>query len=98
MQFIRNSFYNKSLENPLFDNFSADVLENILTFHKTVPGYSETPLRHLDGLSRTIDVDKIFVKDESHRFGLNAFKGLGGIYTIASYNERKLIYNGMHYN
>lgn len=37
MQFIRNSFYNKSLENPLFDNFSADVLENILTFHKTVP-------------------------------------------------------------
>lgn len=87
MQFIRNSFYKKSFDNPLFDNFSADVIENILAFHKTVPGYSETPLHHLNGLARTIGVDKIFVKDESHRFGLNAFKGLGGIYAIASYFE-----------
>lgn len=91
MQFIRNSYHKKSFDNPLFDNFSTDVLENIFAFHKTVPGYNETPLHHLNRLASTIGVDKIFVKDESLRFGLNAFKGLGGIYAIASYFEE-------HYN
>jgi len=35
-------------------------------------------------------VEKIMIKDESYRFGLNAFKVLGGIYAIAQYVANKL--------
>jgi diaminopropionate ammonia-lyase len=58
-------------------------------FHKTVPGYAPTPLYSLKALSNHLGVHEIFVKDESPRFGLNSFKGLGGSYAIANYLSKR---------
>lgn len=85
MKVISNKFKNSRFENPLFYNFTEDVLAEVLTFHKTVPGYQETPLYRLKDFSRSISIGEVYVKDESYRFGLNAFKGLGGIYSAAAY-------------
>lgn len=55
------------------------------TFHKSFPQYKETPLVELKQLAQLFKVDDIFVKDEAWRFGLHAFKVLGGSYAIARY-------------
>lgn len=54
-------------------------------FHKTIPGYEETPLAHLKNMSKYLGLKDVFVKDESYRFGLNAFKVLGGSFAMAKY-------------
>lgn len=52
-------------------------------FHSTIKGYLPTPLRCLDAFAQMLGVSKVLVKDESQRFGLNAFKMLGASYAIA---------------
>lgn len=59
------------------------TVSSAVGFHKGVPGYRPTSLHHLKGLARHIGVADIMVKDESERFGLNAFKVLGGAYAMA---------------
>lgn len=51
-------------------------------FHKTLPNYFKTQLFELKNLSGKLGIDNIFLKDESKRFNLNAFKGLGASYAI----------------
>ncbi len=63
--------------------FSLEEAKKVQAFHKTLPEYGETPLRELKNLASDLGVQNIFVKDEKHRFGLNAFKGLGGSYALA---------------
>lgn len=46
-------------------------------FHKRLPGYHETPLAPLQELAKELGVRAVFVKDESSRLGLPAFKILG---------------------
>ncbi len=64
---------------------NEDVAKSVLDFHKSIPKYEETPLVNLDNLSKEIGLKGFFVKDESYRFGLNAFKVLGGSYCIGKY-------------
>ena len=52
-------------------------------FHSSFPQYQETPLVSLPQLAEHWGVSSIFLKDESKRFGLNAFKVLGASYAIA---------------
>lgn len=59
-------------------------------FHKSFPMYKETPLWELKCLAKELGVGNIYVKDESYRFGLNAFKVLGGSYAIGSYIAEKI--------
>lgn len=47
------------------------------------PGYAPTPLRALPGLARRLGVDAVLYKDEGERFGLGAFKALGGAYAVS---------------
>lgn len=54
-------------------------------FHQTIPGYERTPLVHLTNMANHLGLKDIFVKDESYRFGLNAFKVLGGSFAMARY-------------
>lgn len=49
---------------------------------RTLPGYAPTPLVPLPALAQTLGVKGIYLKDESKRFGLNAFKALGASYAI----------------
>ena len=51
-------------------------------FHKQIQGYEKTPLVSLTHLAEKWGVKGIYVKDESKRFSLNAFKGLGGSYAM----------------
>ena len=60
-------------------------MKKVSKFHKSFPQYTETPLVKLDNLATRLKVKGIYVKDESYRFGLNAFKVLGGSYAIARY-------------
>lgn len=70
--------------------FTKKVAETARNFHQTIPGYAPTPLADLKGLAGTLGIGALYVKDESYRFGLNAFKGLGGSFCIANYLARKL--------
>ena len=54
-------------------------------FHSSFPQYSITPLARLDGMAQYLGLGGLFVKDESFRFGLNAFKVLGGSFAMARY-------------
>ncbi len=64
-------------------------IEAVRRFHRSVPGYEPTPLISLESLAKDLGVAKVLVKDESRRFGLNAFKGLGGIYAVAAAAARR---------
>src|SRR6204780_4517894 len=46
-------------------------------FHRVLPGYAPTPLAEAPGLAAELGVGRLFVKDESARFDLRAFKYLG---------------------
>lgn len=72
------------------DFLNADVAKKVSAFHRSFPQYKPTPLAVLDNLSKEWNVSKIFVKDESYRFGLNAFKALGGSYAIGQYLAERL--------
>jgi diaminopropionate ammonia-lyase len=43
------------------------------------------PLANLSGMAERLGLGGLFVKDESYRFGLNAFKVLGGFFAMARY-------------
>ena len=45
-------------------------------------GYFATPLLELNKLSKELNLNKIFYKDESKRFDLKSFKALGGAYAV----------------
>lgn len=69
---------------------SATEIHKVKAFHTSFPEYSETPLRSLENLSSLLGVGGIYVKDESYRFGLNAFKVLGASFAIAKYLAKRL--------
>jgi len=46
-------------------------------FHRGLPGYAPTPLVEVPALAAGLGVGRLFVKDESARFDLRAFKYLG---------------------
>jgi diaminopropionate ammonia-lyase len=52
-------------------------------FHAGLPGYRPTELRELPALAAQLRVGRVFVKDESARLGLPAFKVLGASWAVA---------------
>ncbi|ELI8127107.1 diaminopropionate ammonia-lyase [Yersinia enterocolitica] len=70
--------------------FTVKIAEEARRFHAQIPGYTETPLIALDALASRLGVKAIYVKDESKRFGLNAFKVLGGSYALGKLLADKL--------
>ena len=75
----------ESIPNPY--RFSGQsIKENSDTaynFHKTLPGYLPTPLLNLRHFAQKIGIGDCYIKDESQRLGLNAFKVLGASYAMA---------------
>ena len=66
-----------------FDNkFKVGEAQKAAAFHKSFPEYLVTPLVNLLNLAKSLGLAGFYVKDESARFGLNAFKVLGGSYAI----------------
>ena len=56
-----------------------DEVRKARTFHESFPQYSVTPLAKLDRMASRLGLGEVYVKDESYRFGLNAFQGTGRV-------------------
>lgn len=74
----------------LLNFLSKEEINKAREFHKSFPQYEETPLVNLKNLSKDFGLGGIYIKDESYRFGLNAFKVLGGSFAMAKYMAQKL--------
>ena len=85
LTYIKNKNFNADISD--FDYESAKIVNN---FHKSFDSYEITPLVDLKNLSKGIGIKGFFVKDESYRFGLNAFKVLGASYAISNYIKDKI--------
>lgn len=72
------------------DFINKEEIEKIRNFHRSFSEYKVTPLHSLSKLAKELGVSDIWIKDESYRFGLNAFKSLGGSYAIGKYIAKKL--------
>lgn len=61
---------------------NEEISNKVRSFHSSIKGYEITPLVSLSNLASKLGIKGIYVKDESYRFNLNAFKSLGGLYAI----------------
>ena len=87
--FINNARFYDRPSTPT-TQFSHAELSKALNFHRSMPGYAPTPLISLPNLSRKLGIRNLYVKDESQRFGLKAFKVLGGAYAMARHIAERL--------
>ena len=77
-------------DDKFLDLMSEENVTKANEFHKSFPQYSVTPLQKLSALASYLGVKGIYCKDESYRFGLNAFKVLGGSYAMGRYIAKEL--------
>jgi diaminopropionate ammonia-lyase len=80
-EFIENknfSFNKTKILNSLSEKDIDEAYQNISNWE----GYTPTPLIELNKLSKELNLNKIFYKDESKRFDLKSFKALGGAYAV----------------
>ncbi|HOP64667.1 MAG TPA: diaminopropionate ammonia-lyase [Spirochaetota bacterium] len=90
INFIINNLKTSGGRNEDVTLFNRDAACTVRNFHKSFPQYKPTPLHNLSSLAGELGVASIRVKDESYRFGLNAFKVLGGSYATGSYLAKQL--------
>ena len=57
-------------------------IDDVLHFHRSLPDSAVTPLISLPYVAKEVGVKNVFVKDESKRLGLPAFKALGAFYAV----------------
>ncbi len=86
--------FNKNYKAPLkgadISICNKQAAEKARKFHKSFPMYQVTPLARLKNLAQHCHFAEILVKDESYRFGLNAFKVLGGSYAVGEILAKNL--------
>ncbi len=75
----KNFSFNKSKILNLLSKKDIDEAYSIISNWEH---YSPTPLIKLNKLSKELNLNKIFYKDESKRFNLKSFKALGGAYAV----------------
>jgi diaminopropionate ammonia-lyase len=62
--------------------FSADEYRAVNGFYDSQPSLAPTPLLNYPRLSASLEIGGLMIKDESSRFGLQAFKSLGARYAM----------------
>ncbi|WNF38714.1 diaminopropionate ammonia-lyase [Bacillaceae bacterium IKA-2] len=85
IKWVKNRFYCSEHNHEELSVFQKEKIVKVHEFQKSHQSFTVTPLHRLKNLADFLDVGEIRVKDESFRFGLNAFKVMGGIYAIAKY-------------
>lgn len=90
IKWVKNDKARSQIEKASVECLDMKELEKVKKFHESFDVYSKTPLARLDNLAKHLGVSNIFVKDESYRFGLNAFKVLGGSYAIGRFIAKEL--------
>jgi diaminopropionate ammonia-lyase len=58
-------------------------------FHARLPGHASTPLTEVPAVAAELGVGRVFVKDESARMGLAAFKVLGASWAVHQVLSRR---------
>ena len=88
---MKEDFYLNKASNRIPQNLTTQILEseNPMEFHKTLPVYEPTPLHILSGIASKYGLGAIYLKDESYRLGLNAFKGLGASFALYKILEQQ---------
>ena len=66
----------------IFNSLSKKDIDEAYSIISNWKGYHPTPLIELNKLSKELNLNKIFYKDESKRFDLKSFKALGGAYAV----------------
>jgi diaminopropionate ammonia-lyase len=74
---------NECIQRDITAPFSQLQAMRVRRFHRSFPQYQPTPLIRLTNLAWSLGIATIYVKDESFRFGLKAFKVLGATYALA---------------
>ena len=80
-EFIENKKFSFD-KNKILKSLSIKDIDEAYLSISNWEGYSPTPLIELDKLSKELNLNKIFYKDESKRFDLKSFKALGGAYAV----------------
>ena len=62
--------------------FHAEEYADLDAFYMRHPDLGPTPLTSLPAFARALGIAALYLKDESSRFGLNAFKSLGVRYAV----------------
>src|SRR5690625_2861065 len=93
MEWIKNQFKDADNTGMFNQPFSKEKVKNAHHFHQSMPQYEKTPVHELTGRSTALGFGTLFVKDESARFGLNAFKGLGVSYNSPSHMTHRVLYS-----
>jgi diaminopropionate ammonia-lyase len=75
---------------PYMALMTEEAIKKAWTFHQSFPCYQVTPLVSLPHLAQRLGIRALYLKDESYRFDLNAFKVLGGSYAMAQFIAQKL--------
>tara|TARA_B100000963_G_scaffold302654_1_gene275653 strand:- start:2356 stop:3486 length:1131 start_codon:yes stop_codon:yes gene_type:complete len=79
--FLENKNYSFD-KNKILSSLSKKEIDDAYLSISNWAGYSQTPLIELNKLSKELNLNKIFYKDESKRFNLKSFKALGGAYAV----------------
>ncbi|MFH2035820.1 MAG: diaminopropionate ammonia-lyase [Candidatus Zixiibacteriota bacterium] len=82
---INNKSRPKQVVSDLLKYFDNEQAQKALEYHYSYSEYTPTPLICINSLAKNLNLNKVIVKDESKRFGLKAFKVLGGSYAIGKY-------------
>ena len=80
-EFIENKNFSFN-KNKILNSLSIKDIDEAYLNISDWEGYSPTPLIELNKLSKELNLNKIFYKDESKRFDLKSFKALGGAYAV----------------
>ena len=79
--FIENENYSFNREE-ILKNITKEQLDEAYLTISEWDSYKPTPLLLLNKLSKELNLNKIYYKDESKRFDLKSFKALGGAYAV----------------
>jgi diaminopropionate ammonia-lyase len=80
-EFIENTNYSFN-HHKILNSLSKQNIDEAYSTISNWKSYNPTPLIELNKLSKELNLNKIFYKDESKRFDLKSFKALGGAYAV----------------
>ena len=80
-EFTENTNYSFN-KNKILNSLTIEYIDAAYASISNWESYNPTPLIELNKLSKELNLNKIFYKDESKRFDLKSFKALGGAYAV----------------
>jgi len=87
-KYLENKYYNFNRDE-ILEILSKNFIDEAYSKISKWPSYKATPLISLNKLSKELNLNNVFYKDESKRFGLKSFKALGGAYAVEKVSNGK---------